>query len=159
MSKETHASQPNIGGARFWETKTLEELSPTQWEALCDGCGKCCLNKLEDWETGEIHWTNVACQLFDDGTCQCSNYANRFATVPDCVQLTPEVVREVTWLPETCAYARIRDGRDLPEWHYLKTDDRMAVHRANASAQDKTVSEQNVTVEEYEDFLVDIEKL
>ena len=144
---------------RFWERKSLERMNKQEWEALCDGCGKCCLNKLEDWETGEIHWTNVACQLFDDGTCQCSNYANRFATVPDCVQLTPEVVREVTWLPETCAYARIRDGRDLPEWHYLKTDDRMAVHRANASAQDKTVSEQNVTVEEYEDFLVDIEKL
>jgi uncharacterized cysteine cluster protein YcgN (CxxCxxCC family) len=102
------------GELPFWKTKTLEEMDGTEWESLCDGCARCCLNKLEDWDTGEIVWTNVACTLLDCDSCRCRDYVNRAKTVPDCIQLTPDEVRTLTWLPPTCAYRLVRDGEDLP---------------------------------------------
>jgi len=117
----------------FWQVKTLEEMSSVEWESLCDGCGRCCLNKLEDWDTGEIVWTKVACRLLDGETCRCSDYPNRFKKVPDCVQLTPEEVRTIPWLPPSCAYRLLAEGRDLPWWHPLVSGDPATVHEAGVS--------------------------
>lgn len=118
---------------RFWETKSLTELTLDEWESLCDGCGKCCLHKLEDEETGELFHTNVACQLLDLTTGRCSRYADRFRWVPDCVQLTPAAVRRVNWLPRTCAYRLRAEGQPLPSWHPLRTGDRESTRQAGMS--------------------------
>jgi len=143
----------------YWQGRALESFSQEEWEALCDGCGKCCLNKLEDWDTGEIHWTSVACKLLDDKSCQCKNYKNRFDEVPDCLALTPESVREITWLPDTCAYELVKNGQDLPEWHYLKTGDKNSVHLSHNSVQGKTVSEEGLEPEDLENFLIKLSDL
>jgi len=127
--------------ARFWEDVPLAELDRGQWEALCDGCGKCCLHKLEDEETGELFATNVACRLLDRATAQCSDYRHRRAFVPDCVRLTPGNVSEIDWLPSTCAYRLRAEGKPLPDWHYLVCGDREAVHRAGQSVAGWTISE------------------
>ncbi|MCT7374933.1 YcgN family cysteine cluster protein [Chelativorans salis] len=117
----------------FWKTKPLEAMSQAEWESLCDGCGKCCLAKLEDEDTGDIHWTSVACRLFDAGTCRCNDYAGRLKRVPDCVRLTPENVRKLTWLPATCAYRLVAEGKDLAWWHPLISGDPETVHEAGIS--------------------------
>ncbi|WP_338446457.1 YcgN family cysteine cluster protein [Pelagerythrobacter marensis] len=125
---------------RFWELP-LAELSREEWESLCDGCGRCCLHKIEDADTGEIADTNVACKLLDTGTARCRDYRHRRAYVPDCLRLTLQIVDEVEWLPETCAYRRRAAGRPLPDWHYLLSGDRDAVHRAGASVAGRVISE------------------
>jgi uncharacterized cysteine cluster protein YcgN (CxxCxxCC family) len=140
--------------APFWRTKTLEEMTEAEWESLCDGCGRCCLNKLEDWDTGAIAWTNVACRLLDGQSCRCGDYPNRFATVPDCEQLTPEVVRAISWLPPTCAYRMVGEGRDLAWWHPLVSGDPDTVHAAGVSVRGRTVSEEGIPVEALEDYVV-----
>jgi uncharacterized cysteine cluster protein YcgN (CxxCxxCC family) len=138
---------------RFWETKTLAELDRGQWEALCDGCGKCCIHKLEDEETGELHPTNVACRMLDRRAGQCKDYRNRRAYVPDCVRLTVKNVYTTDWLPSTCAYRLRANGEKLPDWHYLVSGDREAVHRAGESTRGWTVSEDDAC--ELEFHLVD----
>jgi uncharacterized cysteine cluster protein YcgN (CxxCxxCC family) len=138
---------------RFWETKTLAELDRGQWEALCDGCGKCCIHKLEDEETGELHPTNVACRMLDRRAGQCKDYRNRRAFVPDCVRLTTKNVYTTDWLPSTCAYRLRANGEKLPDWHYLVSGDREAVHRAGESTRGWTVSEDDAG--ELEFHLVD----
>lgn len=139
----------------FWKVKSLEEMSDDEWESLCDGCGRCCLNKLEDWETGEIAWTNIGCTLLDGTSCRCKDYENRQATVPDCIRLTTEEVRKITWLPPTCAYKLVRDGQELYWWHYLVSGDRNTVHEAGISVRGRTVPEDGIDVEDYQDYLVD----
>jgi uncharacterized cysteine cluster protein YcgN (CxxCxxCC family) len=126
---------------KFWETKTLAELDRGQWEALCDGCGKCCLHKLEDDTTGELYPTNVACKLLDRRTAQCKDYKNRRSFVPDCVRLDIDNVFKTEWLPSTCAYRLRANGEQLPDWHYLVSGDREAVHHAGESTRGWTVSE------------------
>jgi uncharacterized cysteine cluster protein YcgN (CxxCxxCC family) len=138
---------------RFWETKTLAELDRGQWEALCDGCGKCCIHKLEDEETGELHPTNVACRMLDRRAGQCKDYRNRRTYVPDCVRLTTKNVYTTDWLPSTCAYRLRANGEKLPDWHYLVSGDREAVHRAGESTRGWTVSEDDAG--ELEFHLVD----
>jgi uncharacterized cysteine cluster protein YcgN (CxxCxxCC family) len=125
---------------RFWE-KPLKELNRGEWEALCDGCGKCCLHKIEDEVTGAIHGTNVACKLLDRVSCQCSNYRGRKAFVPDCVRLTSELVDKLAWLPSTCAYRLRSEGKPLADWHYLVSGDRESVHKAGISVRGWTISE------------------
>ena len=124
----------------FWE-KPLRELSRAEWEALCDGCGKCCLHKVEDEATGVIYGTNVSCKLLDRHSCRCSNYRERKAFVPDCVRLTAELAGRLSWLPSTCAYRLRSEGKPLPDWHYLLSGDREAVHQAGMSVRGWTVSE------------------
>ncbi|WP_068087708.1 YcgN family cysteine cluster protein [Polycladidibacter stylochi] len=147
-------TKKNTDPLPFYKAKALEQMSLSEWESLCDGCGRCCLNKLEDWDTGEIHWTYVACTLLDGNTCRCKNYEDRFNFVPDCVQLTPKVVRELKWLPPTCAYRLIKEGKELYWWHPLVSGDPQTVHHAGVSVQDKTVTEDGLEPEDYEDFLV-----
>ena len=125
---------------RFWE-KPLAALTREEWEALCDGCGRCCLHKIEYEDTGEVEDTNVACSLLDCETGRCRDYARRKAFVPDCLQLTLRLVQQVRWLPETCAYRRRAEGRDLPHWHYLLSGDREAVVRAGVSVAGRVISE------------------
>ena len=129
-----------MGAVNFWE-KPLASLSRSEWEALCDGCGKCCLHKLEDSDTGEVHSTNVACKLLDRESGRCSDYRGRRAYVPDCVRLTASGVGKLSWLPSTCAYRLRSEGKSLPEWHYLLCGDREAVHRAGMSVRGWTVGE------------------
>ena len=126
--------------AEFW-TLPIETLTKPEWEALCDGCGQCCLHKCEDEDTGEIYPTNVACSLLDISTARCSDYPNRKAKVPDCLRLTPRLAASVSWLPATCAYRLRADGDDLPGWHYLICGDREAVHAAGVSVRGKAISE------------------
>ncbi|HWW65551.1 MAG TPA: YcgN family cysteine cluster protein [Sphingomonadaceae bacterium] len=139
----------------FWETKRLDQMSREEWESLCDGCGKCCVHKLEDEETGELHPTNVACRLLDGRTGRCRDYRHRHAYVPECVRLTPAKLRQIDWLPATCAYRLIDEGRPLPDWHYLVCGDREAVHRAGQSVRGWTVSED--IAGDFEDHLIDRE--
>ncbi len=136
----------------FWKHKTLDELDAQEWEALCDGCGKCCMAKLEDEDTGEIHWTSVACRLFEAGSCRCTNYANRLALVADCVDLTPEKVRTISWLPASCAYRRVAEGRDLAWWHHLVSGSRETVHTAGISMRGR-ISASETELAGAEDYL------
>lgn len=129
---------------RFWEDLPLAALDRAQWEALCDGCGKCCLHKLEDEDTGEIHATNVACKLLDRRMGQCSDYRHRHAYVAECVRLNARNVADIEWLPSTCAYRLRNEGKKLPDWHYLNSGDRESVHAAGQSTRGWTVSENDV---------------
>ena len=117
----------------FWETTALIDMTAEQWESLCDGCGKCCLEKFEDDETGRIIYSRVACQLLDVETCRCRDYHNRARLMPDCITLVPEVLEQSTWLPETCAYRLVSEGKPLPQWHPLLTGDPETVAEAGES--------------------------
>ena len=139
---------------RFWDHYPLSALTRAEWEALCDGCGKCCLHKLEDEETGRIYRTNVACRLLDRHSGRCSNYPNRRQFVPDCVQLKPRLVPKLDWLPATCAYRRVDEGKPLPAWHYLICGDREAVHDVGASVRGWTISESDAGTD-LEDHIID----
>ena len=140
---------------RFWELP-LKSLKPDEWEALCDGCGKCCLNKIEYEDTGELAFTRVACKLLDGQTCQCSSYRNRHDFVPDCIVLTPKKLKEIAWwLPATCAYRLRSEGKPLLPWHYLISGDRESVHRAGASVRGWTVSELTVTEDDWDDDIIE----
>ena len=143
---------------KFWETIPLEQMTPQEWEAVCDGCGKCCLNKLEDADTGEVFFTRVACRLFDDATCRCGNYAIRKSLVPECVVLTPEKLPEISyWLPKSCAYRRLNEGRGLTRWHPLVSGDPESIHRAGRSVRGSTLSESDVHEDDWEDHIIDEE--
>ncbi len=141
---------------RYWETTPLKKMTQTEWEALCDGCGKCCLNKIEDEETGEVALTRVACRLFDDTTCLCSNYETRKQYVPECITLTARTLdRHMYWLPETCAYKLLHQGKPLYDWHPLISGDPETVHQAGVSMRGATVSEVLVDDDDWEDHLIE----
>ena len=135
----------------FWETKTLAEMSPTEWESLCDGCGLCCVIRFEDEDTGQIIPTHVHCKLFDPDRCTCTDYAQRQAEVPDCVQLTPDNIERLKWMPLSCAYRRLHEGRTLAWWHPLVSGVPETVHAAGVSVRRQTVSE--LALKEPEDAL------
>lgn len=143
---------------RFWENVPLDRMTPAEWEALCDGCGKCCLNKLEDADTGEVFFTRIACRLFDDSTCRCANYAIRRTIVPECVVLTPDTLDQIAyWMPRSCAYRRLNEGRPLADWHPLISGDPGSVHRAGQSVIGRTLAEQDVNEDDWEDHIIDEE--
>ena len=128
----------------FWKRKRLDEMTAEEWESLCDGCGKCCLHKIEDEDSGDIAFTNVACRYLDLNTCRCSDYANRQKNVSDCVRLTPALVPTLRWLPDSCAYRLVAEGRDLFWWHPLVSGDKATVHAAAASVRGDVISEDDV---------------
>ena len=141
---------------RFWETVPLAKMTAPEWEALCDGCGKCCLNKLEDEETGEVALTRVACRLLDGQSCRCSRYETRHAFVPECIVLTPEtLLRNLYWLPRTCAYRLRAEGRALYDWHPLISGDPESVHRAGMSVRGITVPETAVDEDDWEELIIE----
>ncbi|MBU2890193.1 YcgN family cysteine cluster protein [Celeribacter halophilus] len=142
--------------SRFWETVPLTKMSEEEWEALCDGCGKCCLNKIEDADTGEVYLTRVACRLLDDQSCQCGQYQIRKKLVPECIQLTPQNIEtHAYWMPTTCAYRLLWQGRALPDWHPLLTGDPESVHAAGVSIRGRTVPEFEVAEDEWEDHIIE----
>ena len=132
----------------FWETKSLCEMSREEWESLCDGCGRCCLVKLEDEETLEVHYSMASCALLDLKTCQCSDYPNRTERVPDCLPLKPSEINDLGWLPPTCAYRRLAEGRGLSWWHPLISGTTETVHEAGVSVRGKAVSEELIAEED-----------
>lgn len=139
----------------FWKFP-LKSLSREEWEALCDGCGKCCLNKIEFEDTNELAFTRVACKLLDGESCQCSNYPNRHQYVPDCIVLTPKKLREISWwLPATCAYRLRSEGKPLFAWHYLISGDRESIHRAGMSVRGWTISELETREDDWEDYIIE----
>jgi uncharacterized protein len=142
MWLETHMTEP------FWKTKTLAEMTKAEWESLCDGCGRCCLNKLEDEDTGEFLYTRAACKLLDIGTCQCTDYPNRAKKVPDCVSLTAKNVPTLGWLPESCAYRRLDEGLGLAWWHPLVSGTPDTVRQAGISVENEAYTEEGISIEE-----------
>lgn len=139
----------------FWRRKTLEELTAAEWESLCDGCGRCCLNKLEDEDTGEIHLTSLACGLLDLTSCRCSDYPNRKTLMPDCIQIDPEKTRSLSWLPKTCGYRLVAEGKDLAWWHPLVSGDSRTVHAAGISVRGWARSETGIKIESYWRYIIE----
>ena len=125
----------------FWEIKSLTEMNPGEWESLCDGCGLCCLVRFEDEDSGEVIPTRVHCKLFDSDLCRCTDYENRKQHVPDCIKLTPGNIQELQWMPPSCAYRRLDEGKPLPAWHPLITGDPESVHKAGVSIRGQTLNE------------------
>jgi len=129
-------------------------MTPAEWESLCDGCGRCCTHKLEDEDTGEVFATQIACRLLDCDQCLCSDYPNRLEQVPDCLQVTPEIARTATWLPPSCAYRRVAEGRGLAWWHHLVSGSRETVHTAGISVRGRVMPEQSIDPDDYEEHIV-----
>ena len=128
----------------FWETKSLAQMNSQEWESLCDGCAQCCQIKVEDIETRKVHYTDVVCRYLDTEECRCTAYSERTRLVPDCVRLTPQNLEQLTWMPQTCAYRLLWEGKPLPQWHPLVSGDAASVHAANVSVRDKCISEEFV---------------
>ncbi|MDD2876404.1 MAG: YcgN family cysteine cluster protein [Acidiphilium sp.] len=129
------------GSVPFWRVKRLDQMSEAEWESLCDGCGRCCLHKLRDDDTGDLEFTNVACRMLNLESCTCRDYANRSREVPDCIALTPSALSEIDWLPPSCAYRLVAERRDLPDWHPLITGNASSTCNAGASVAGRAISE------------------
>ncbi len=141
--------------SNWWENTPLTEMTREQWEQICDHCAKCCLLKLEDEEDGIVYYTDVACSLLDNETCYCRDYQNRQTLVPDCLQLTIENIDQIQWMPPSCSYRLIKEGRKLPDWHHLVTGDKNSVHKAEQSIKNKYISEKSIDEDELEEHIVE----
>lgn len=142
----------------FWETKSLEQLSEQEWESLCDGCARCCLLKLEDAETAELHFTNVSCQLLDTESCRCTDYTNRKQRVPECLQVRQMSRDEYRWLPQSCAYRRLAEGRSLADWHPLVSGNRQSVQQAGVAVGMFVVSERYIHPDQLEEHIIEFKE-
>ena len=138
----------------FWQTKSLDEMNKDEWESLCDGCARCCLHKLEDEDTNEVHYTSIVCRYLDQDKCQCQDYTQRNINVPNCVLLTPERVDEFAWLPDTCAYRLVAEGKDLYDWHPLVSGDRTSVHTSGISVTGKVIDERSVHPDSHQEYII-----
>jgi uncharacterized cysteine cluster protein YcgN (CxxCxxCC family) len=139
----------------FWQTKSLSEMTPSEWESLCDGCGRCCLIKFNVEDDPAVYTTAIACELLDRESCRCSDYSNRFAKVPGCLRMTLEATAHTNWLPETCAYGRIARGEGLADWHPLVSGDPDSVHEAGISVRGWTVGEHDVAEQDLPLWVID----
>jgi uncharacterized cysteine cluster protein YcgN (CxxCxxCC family) len=139
----------------FWQSKTLDQLTPAEWESLCDGCAKCCLIKFEDEDTGRIYHTNVVCELLEIYHCRCTRYSERSILVPSCLTLTPALASTLDWMPDTCAYRLLAEGKNLPLWHPLVSGDSKTVHQAGMSVRGKVVSARDVDDDDLPNYVVD----
>jgi uncharacterized cysteine cluster protein YcgN (CxxCxxCC family) len=145
--------KPNIQN-NFWQEKSLEQMSPEEWELLCDGCGKCCLHKLEDENTNEIAYTRVICRYFDESTCRCQVYSTRRSKVPDCVILKPGNLKDLPWMPSSCAYRLLYEGKSLPDWHPLQAGSRKAIEESGNTVSGKVISEEFVHEDGYDEHVI-----
>lgn len=139
----------------FWKTKALNEMTPAEWESLCDGCARCCLIKFQDEDTGHLYHTNVVCEYLEIFHCRCTRYAERSVLVPTCLTLTPPMIGLLSWMPNTCAYRLLAEGKDLPLWHHLVSGDNNAVHKAGISVRGKVVSGKDVDEDDLPNYVVD----
>lgn len=139
----------------FWKTKTLEQMDRGEWESLCDGCARCCLIKLEDEDSGDIYLTRLSCSMLNVRSCRCSDYPNRFAKMPDCIEIDVQKVRELSWLPVTCGYRVVAEGRDLAWWHPLISGAPETVHQAGVSVRALAMNERRVKTANYERYIID----
>lgn len=137
----------------WWESKSLHEMSREEWEDICDHCGKCCLHKLEDEEDGTIYYTDIACSLVDPASCYCTDYQNRQIRVPDCLRLTIDNLDQIQWMPPSCSYRVLKEGRSLPKWHHLITGDKNSIHIMGKSIKGRYIDESKVT--DYEEHVVE----
>lgn len=144
-----------MDNSKFWERKSLDEMSSEEWEQLCDGCGKCCVIKLEDVDDGTIYYTDIGCKQLDESSCQCKDYPNRKAIVPDCVILSPDNLDALPWMPQSCAYRLLHENKPLPEWHPLVTGDQYSTHKAGQSVLGKIFTEGDIDEEDYPDHIKD----
>ncbi len=138
----------------FWETKALEDMSCAEWESLCDGCARCCMVKLQDEDTDEVFYTSLVCDLLDQDACRCTRYPERHELVPDCVEFAATEAASFGWLPKSCAYRTLAEGRALPQWHPLISGDADSVHAAGISVRGKVAAESSVALEDAEDMIV-----
>ena len=138
----------------FWKNRPLDDLNPQEWEALCDGCGRCCLVKLEDFDSDEVYFTNLACELLDTESCRCQNYSQRFKAVSDCIQLSADNIESINWLPASCAYRLRHEGEPLPEWHPLVSGSSESVREAGISVSGRVTSEVHVHPDSIEEHIV-----
>lgn len=144
----------------FWKTKIFTEMTLDEWESLCDGCGICCLYKLEDEDSGQVELTNVACRFLDPQNCVCMLYSERRSAMPTCIKLTPSKVEKLNWLPDTCAYRLVSQGKPLPDWHPLVSGDPQSVHKAGISVLGKVIPESEADMNHLEKYLVEkLEKI
>jgi uncharacterized cysteine cluster protein YcgN (CxxCxxCC family) len=141
----------------FWERKSLEQMTREEWELLCDGCGRCCLEKLKDEDTGKVFYTSVACRYLDTWTCKCGLYDERENFVPDCLMIRPEMIRTIDWLPVTCAYRRIIEGKSLDWWHPIVSGDADTVHQAGISIREKVISASYIADDDLDAYIIDSE--
>lgn len=140
----------------FWKNKSLSEMSSEEWEALCDGCGICCMYKIEDVDTGEIALTSVACRFLDLESITCQLYESRFSAMPTCIKLTPSKVERLGWLPDTCAYRLVLEGKPLPAWHPLVSGDGDTIHQAGISVRNRAIGESDINMDDLEDYIIDV---
>ena len=138
----------------FWREKSLEEMTPAEWESLCDGCARCCLIQLEDEDSGEVHYTDLSCNLLDSAQCRCTHYEERHIRMPDCIRFTPELAATLSWLPDTCAYRLVAEGEDLHWWHPLVSGTRESVHQAGISVRGRTIPVRMIPEDDHEDHVI-----
>ena len=153
MTRQTNPTHPIE--KPFWEVKSLGDMTAAEWEALCDGCGRCCLHKLEDIDSAEIFYTRVICRYFDQEHGRCTVYAERTALVPTCLKLDAALVRQLKWIPRTCAYRRLAENQGLADWHPLVCGSQRKMHRAGIAVNRKVISEADIDIEKLEDFVVE----
>lgn len=140
-------------GNKFWETKNLIDMNENEWESLCDKCGKCCVIKLEDFDTQEVHYTNVSCKLLCEKSASCKDYENRKSIVPDCIILSPDNLKDLKWMPETCAYKLLNEGKNLPYWHPLLSGNDKEIVKSGNSVKNRVTNENEIKIKDLPDYI------